>query len=198
MSLRLYRIHYTVRKFNNNSSYLSHQVIPHRQTYFPKHIHCCMFLAFTREALNSSPNRSHVTMDFICTGINNYGFTFAEYSFLSNETVHCLHTMRPRQNGRHFPDYLFKCIFLNDRLWISIKIPLKLVSKGPVNNIPGFGSDNGLVPTRRQAIIWTNDILTQICVTRPKGVNLAQIPIIKTRLFFNQIGLCSESVYNRW
>ena len=136
MSLRLYRIHYTVRKFNNNSSYLSHQVIPHRQTYFPKHVHCCMFLAFTREALNSSPNRSHVTMDFICTGINNYGFTFAEYSFLSNETVHCLHTMRPRQNGRHFSDYLFKCIFLNDRLWISIKIPLKLVSKGPVDNIP--------------------------------------------------------------
>ena len=33
-----------------------------------------------------------------------------------------LNTLRPRQNGRHFPDDIFKCIFLNENVWISIKI----------------------------------------------------------------------------
>ena len=44
-------------------------------------------------------------------------------------------------------------------VWISLKIPLKFVPKGPLNNIPAYssiGSANGLAPTRRQAIIWTN------------------------------------------
>ena len=36
---------------------------------------------------------------------------------------------------------------------ISIKISLKFVPKGPINNNP----DNGLAPVRRQAIIRTND-----------------------------------------
>ena len=26
-----------------------------------------------------------------------------------------------------------------------------------LKNIPAFGSDNGLAPARRQAIVWTND-----------------------------------------
>ena len=32
---------------------------------------------------------------------------------------------------------------------------MTFVPKGPINNI--IGSDNGLAPSRRQAIIWTND-----------------------------------------
>ena len=43
-----------------------------------------------------------------------------------------------RQNGRHFADDIFKCIFLNENLWISIKISLKFVPKGPINNIPAL------------------------------------------------------------
>ena len=46
--------------------------------------------------------------------------------------------MRPRQNGRHFPDDIFKCIFLNENFGISIKISLKFVSKGLINNIPAL------------------------------------------------------------
>ena len=46
-----------------------------------------------------------------------------------------LTTLRPRQNGRHVPDDIFKCIFLNENIWISIKISLKFVPKGPINNI---------------------------------------------------------------
>ena len=43
--------------------------------------------------------------------------------------------LSPRQNGRHFADDTFKCIFLNEDIWISIKIWLNFVSKGPINNI---------------------------------------------------------------
>ena len=49
-----------------------------------------------------------------------------------------LNTLRPRQNGRHLPDDIFKYIFLNENVWISIKISLQFVSKGPINNIPSF------------------------------------------------------------
>ena len=40
----------------------------------------------------------------------------------------------PGQNGRHFADGIFTCIFLNKNIWISIKISLKCVPKGPMNN----------------------------------------------------------------
>ena len=44
-------------------------------------------------------------------------------------------TLRPRQNGRHFADDTFKRIFLIENVRISIEISLKLVPKGPINNI---------------------------------------------------------------
>ena len=36
-------------------------------------------------------------------------------------------TLRPRQNGCHFPDDIFKCIFLNENVILSIRISLKFV-----------------------------------------------------------------------
>ena len=33
---------------------------------------------------------------------------------------------------------IFKCIFLNENVWISIKISLKFVPKGLINNIPAL------------------------------------------------------------
>ena len=52
-----------------------------------------------------------------------------------------------KQNDRHFADDIFKCIFVNGNVGILIRISLKFVPKGLINNIP----------TRRQAFIWTND-----------------------------------------
>ena len=40
-----------------------------------------------------------------------------------------LNTMRPRQNGRHFPDDIFKWIFVNKNVWVSINISLKFVPR---------------------------------------------------------------------
>ena len=47
-------------------------------------------------------------------------------------------TLRPRQNGRHFPDASSKCIFLNGNVWILIENSLKFASRGPFNNIPAL------------------------------------------------------------
>ena len=52
--------------------------------------------------------------------------------------VELLNTLRPRQNGRHFVDAIFRRIFLNDNVRISITISLKFVPKGPINNIPAL------------------------------------------------------------
>ena len=49
-----------------------------------------------------------------------------------------LNTLRPRQNCHHFADDIFKCMFLDDREWISLKISLKLFPKIWINNIPAL------------------------------------------------------------
>ena len=47
-------------------------------------------------------------------------------------------TLRPRQNGRHFTDNMLKCILFQKNVWIWIKISLKFVPRGPINNIPAL------------------------------------------------------------
>ena len=49
-----------------------------------------------------------------------------------------LYPLRPRQNGRHFADDMFKCIFLNENVWIPIEISPKFVPKGSINNNPAL------------------------------------------------------------
>ena len=49
-----------------------------------------------------------------------------------------INSLRPRQNGRHFTDDIFNCVFLNENVWIPNKISLKFVRKGPIINIPAL------------------------------------------------------------
>ena len=42
--------------------------------------------------------------------------------------------MRPRQNGHHFADDIFECIFMNENVWLSLRISLKFVRKVRINN----------------------------------------------------------------
>ena len=46
--------------------------------------------------------------------------------------------LRPGQNGRHFADDTYRRIFFNENVKSSIKISLKFVPKGPMNNIPAL------------------------------------------------------------
>ena len=83
-----------------------------------------------------------------------------------------INTLRPRQDGRHFPDDIFKSIFLNKNVLISIKISLKFVPRCPINNIPALvqimdwcrPGDN---PLSEPMMV---SLSTHICVTRPQWV----------------------------
>ena len=55
----------------------------------------------------------------------------------------------PGQDGRHFTNDIFKCIFVNEKFRTLIKISLRFVPRGPID----VGLDNDLAPNRRQAII---------------------------------------------
>ena len=50
----------------------------------------------------------------------------------------CINTLRPRRNEQHFADDIFKRIFFNENVRISIKISMKFVPKGPINNNPAL------------------------------------------------------------
>ena len=81
-----------------------------------------------------------------------------------------LNTLRTRQNGRRFADDTFKRIFLNENIRIWIKISLKFVPKGPINNNPALVQimawhRSGNKPLSEPMIV---NLLTQICVTRPQ------------------------------
>ena len=49
-----------------------------------------------------------------------------------------LNILRSIQNGGNFADGHFKCICLNENVWISIKISLNFVPKVRINNIPAL------------------------------------------------------------
>ena len=57
-----------------------------------------------------------------------------ECSFMLKQSF--LNTLRSRQNGHHFTDNIFKCIFLNENVQILIIILLKFVPKDQIKNIP--------------------------------------------------------------
>ena len=83
-----------------------------------------------------------------------------------------LNTLRPRQNGRHFPDDIFKGIFLNENVLMSIKISLKFVPKGPINNIPALVQimawhRTGDKPLSEPVMVG---LLRHICATRTQWV----------------------------
>ena len=60
------------------------------------------------------------------------------FAFVSLLCFVWFNTLRPRQNRRRFADDTFKRIFLNENVRISIKISLKFVPKGPINNNPAL------------------------------------------------------------
>ena len=82
-------------------------------------------------------------------------------------------SLRPRQDGRHFADDIFSRIFLNENVLISIKISLKFVPKGPINNIPALVQIMAWLPPGDKPLSEPVMVrlLTHICLTRPQRVN---------------------------
>ena len=86
--------------------------------------------------------------------------------------INAINTLRPGQDGRNYPDDIFKCIFLNESVWISIKISLKFVPKGPINNILSLVQ---IIAWRRSGDKLLSEpmmfsLRTHICATRPQWV----------------------------
>ena len=98
----------------------------------------------------------------------------AMVSFLkySSFNIRRVNRLRLRQNG-HLADDIFECIFFDENVWISIKIPLKFVPKGPISNIPALVQimawrRPGDKPLSEPMVV---SLLTHIWVSRPQWVN---------------------------
>ena len=81
------------------------------------------------------------------------------------------YTMRPRQNCRHFTDYILNIVLKEDCLYIQIS--LKIVSKGPIYNKPTLVQIMAWcwVGNKPLSDQWWPDLLMHQCITRPKWVN---------------------------
>ena len=93
----------------------------------------------------------------------------------SNELiVDSVNTLRTRQNGCHFQDGIFKWIFLNENVWILIKILLKFVPRCLIDIIQALvpimaWRQSGNKPLSELMMVR---LPTHICVTRPQWLNV--------------------------
>ena len=82
-------------------------------------------------------------------------------------------SLNTRQDGRHFPDDIFKYILLNENMRLSIKTSLKFAPKGPIDNILTLAhmmvwSRPGDNPLSEPVMV---SLLTQKRAIRPHWVN---------------------------
>ena len=66
------------------------------------------------------------------------GPLFTKWWGILSQIPQTFNTLRPRQDGRHFPDDIFKRIIFSDNVWILTKISLKFFLKGPIHNTPAL------------------------------------------------------------
>ena len=130
-----------------------------------------------------------------------------------------LNTLRPRQDGRRFPDDTFERIFLKENVIILIKISLKFVPNGPIDNITALVQ---IMAWRRPGDKPLSEPMmvrlpTHICVTGPQWVkthcdyrwqplelwrmrnrNSHVIEEAKTIIQYIILGLCSLFLHGRY
>ena len=103
-----------------------------------------------------------------------YYFWDSQHHCCNMSIFSSINTLRPRQNGRHFADDIFKRIVLNETCRISIKISLKFVPKGPINNIPALVQimawrRPGDKPLSEPMVV---SLPTHMCITRPQWIKI--------------------------
>ena len=134
--------------------------------------------------------------------------TFEKYTFkcITNATSNVklrsgccyLNTLKPRQYGRHFPNDIFKRIFLNEEVKILFRISMTFVPRCPINNIPAL----------IQIMAWrrigdkplsepmTVSLLTHICVTRPERVKFISHEISLSQNSFFSYHCCTLCTFS--
>ena len=83
-----------------------------------------------------------------------------------------INTLRPRQNYCHFADNIFKCILLNENVWILLMFSLNFVPYVWINNIPALVQTMawcrpGDKPLPEPMMV---SLPMQLCVTQPHSV----------------------------
>ena len=143
-----------------------------------------------RNRANSAIHKDVLNVDYInvrnISNKLNSGEKYIIYWLPSMPTVKShFNTLGPRQNGRHFAEDTFKRMFLNENVRISLKISLKFVPKGPVNNNPALVQIMAWRRPGNKPLSETmmDSSLTHICVTRPQWVN--------RRCFQNEWVICA-------
>ena len=96
-----------------------------------------------------------------------------------------LNTSRSRQNGWHFADNIFKCIFSDENIWILINILLKFIPKGRINIIAALVQIMAWCRPGDRPLSETMmvSLLMHICITWPQWVNIC----IKERFNFAKV-----------
>ena len=140
----------------------------------------------------------------LCLGDNKkliWGSLNSPLSQMAGILPDIFNTLRPRPNRRHFPDDIFKSIFLNENVWISIKISLlKFVPKLPITNIPALVQ---ILTWRRSgdkplSEPMMDNLLTHICVTWPQWVKgCYNVGINSARWMVSTLFTCRQEVHIR-
>ena len=102
--------------------------------------------------------------------IMNYTFSFA--GFWIHEYVYQLTHWGWDKMAANFQTTLSNAFFFNENVWISLKISLKFVPKGPINNIPALiqimsWRRPGDKPLSEPMLV---SVLMHLCITQPQWV----------------------------
>ena len=108
------------------------------------------------------------------SGVNNNIGMPSTTCLLYVSSPHWVNTSRPRRNGQHYADDIFRHIFVNENIWISIKISLKFIPEGPFTNIPALVQ---IMAWHRPGdkplfVSMMVNLPTFICVTLPQWVKM--------------------------
>ena len=100
-------------------------------------------------------------------------------SFHDNTHILCharisINTLRPWEDDRHFADNIFTCIFLYEKVWISINIPLKFVPKGQINKIRARAGIKAWCRPGDESLSESMmvNLTTHVCVTQPNELTV--------------------------
>ena len=114
---------------------------------------------------------AHWLSPYVCCSVSYNGATVGIWGEgVLNQHVN---TLRPKQYGQHFPDNTFKRLFLNENVWILLKISLTFVPKVWINNISSLVQ---IMAWRRPgdkplSEPMMDGLSTHICIPRPQWVN---------------------------
>ena len=129
----------------------------------------------------------------LCAGI-------LPYHLCLNGHMQLLHTFRPRKNGPHFADDVFKRIFLSENYFISIQISLKYVPSSLIINMQPLSEPMGsLVNWRIYAALSPNELMSlQLWHMHHGASKLDCLFNSLTRLTTNNSTSNAESIFMPW